>query len=89
MTLPLEAAGSGRGPQRTLADAEADFLAFHVAARLRGSGVVVHAHRGQVGIATLFAPVTEGQQRQEDHEHRDEDGPPLARVMDHGSERVA
>ena len=77
------AAGGRRGDdreQRGGNDAEADFLAFHVAA-----GQPERAQRrGAVG----FGPIGDGDARDEQHAHHGQDRPALALVADHAAEHV-
>ena len=61
-------------------DAEADFLAFHVAA--------VEAERMDQRIAGGFRPVADDDAGEEQHAHRGEDRPALALVADHAAEDV-
>ncbi|MGY3120787.1 hypothetical protein ACVWXQ_004724 [Bradyrhizobium sp. S3.14.4] len=77
------AARGGRGhhgEQRGCDDAEADFLALHVAA---GQAECMH-HRGAVG----FRPVGDGDTGDEQHAHHREDRPALALVADHAAEHI-
>ena len=80
----------GRGrPQRGVRDAEAHFLAFHVAAGLRRGRCLIDAQRFQARIARLLGDIRAERQRHEDDEHRGQHRPALARVADHRAERVA
>ena len=77
------AAGCGRGDdgeQRGGNDAEADFLALHIAAG--------EAHRGERVVAVRFSPVANGHAGEEQDAHDREDGPTLALVADHAAEHI-
>ena len=83
--------GGGRGrPQRGVRDAEADLLAFHVAAGLRCAEPPDRRPApSSAGLPACSAAIAPTRQRHEDHEHRGQQRPALARVADHRAERVA
>ena len=66
--------------QRRGDDAEADFLAFHIAAG--------KAERIERGRAIGLGPVADDHAGDEQHAHHGEDGPALALVADHAAEHV-
>ena len=80
----IDGAAGGRGgdhrEQRRGDDAEADFLAFHVAAG--------EAQRVQHGRAVGFGPVADRHAGDEQHAHDGEDGPALTLVADHAAEHI-
>ncbi len=89
LTEPFDADGRGRRPQRGVGDAEAHFLAFHVAAGIGRGGDLVGAKPGEHRVAHALADVDGDEERDEDERHRGEQRPALARVADHLAERVA
>src|SRR6185437_2950697 len=68
------------GEQRGRDNAEADFLAFHIAAG--------QAKRVQHGSAVGLGPIGDGDAGDEQHAHDGEDRPALALVADHPTEHV-
>ena len=80
----IDGAAGGRGgdhrEQRRGDDAEADFLAFHVAAG--------EAERVEHGRAIGFRPVADRHAGDEQHAHDGENRPALALVADHAAEHI-
>ena len=80
--------GDGR-EQRRIGDAEADFLAFHVAAGLqRRSAPGRCASAAKAGLPGCLGPVGDDDAGQEQDAHDREDRPALALVADHAAEHV-
>ena len=67
--------------------AEADLLALHVAARLRGRDRLIDAERGQQRVAVLLGEHGEAGEQHEDARHHGEQHPALSLVADHLAER--
>ena len=85
-------AGSQRGnggEQAGIGDAEAGFLAFHVAAALHGGDGLVGTQPGKQGVALLLEGHRADRKHQENHRHGREYRPALARIADHAAESEA
>ncbi len=80
--------GGDGGEEGRVGDAEADLLALHVAARLRGAGGHVDMGGGESRVACRFGPIDGGDPGEEEDAHRGEDRPALALVADHAAEHV-
>ena len=79
-----------RRPQRRVGDAEADLLAFHVAAGLqRRSPSGRRRAPARAGLPRLSAHAASASSGDEDDRHRGQQRPALPRVADHLAERVA
>src|SRR5207244_166172 len=75
--------GGDRGEERRIADAEADFLSFHVPVRGGDAEALMHRIAALLGIGG-----DEGTGQEEDG-HGPEDRPAVAELAGHRSERVA
>ena len=88
-TEPLEAAVVALAQRAEFAMPKRVSLPSMLPPACSALGRVIDAERGELRIAGLLGGDAAKRQRHEDHEHRDEDRPPLARVVDHSTERVA
>ena len=81
LTAPQEAAVVMTANRADSGDAEADLLAFHIAA---GRGRAP----SRVGLPRGFRPVADDDAGDEQHAHGGEDRPALALVADHAAEDI-
>src|SRR5580658_8442476 len=77
-----------RGEQRGVCDAEADFLAFHVATGLQHGWRLIDMQSGEGGIAGGLSPVRRCRPGEKQHGHDAEDSPTLALIADHAAKHV-
>ena len=73
------------GEEGGVGDAEANFLAFHVAAGLGERGVLVDVVHERVGLR--FGPVADEDAAEPEDGHRSQDGPAVFGRADHGAQR--
>ncbi|MNX79602.1 hypothetical protein D3C86_1112380 [compost metagenome] len=78
--------GGDRDEQGTHGLAEADLLAFHVAARLQQAGGLVQAQAREHGVARRLGPRHDGQEDEEHGAHGAEDDHGLLAVAEHLAE---
>jgi hypothetical protein len=81
----------GRGDiceERRPGNAESNFLAFHVAARLERACRLIDAELGEVRVAGCFGGINDAETHGEQHHHCAEQTPALALVADHAPESM-
>ena len=80
--------GGGGRPERRVGDAEANLLAFHVAAGLQIARRLIDLEGGEGGIPLGLGPVASRESREKQDTHCREECPSLALVADHPTEGV-
>src|SRR5450755_1141791 len=78
--------GGHRSEERGIGNAEANFFAFHVAARLRRGGLLINS--AKKWIAFGLGPVGSRDSADEEDSHCSPDRPAVALRAGHASERI-